>query len=163
MMNSSNLNMPYLHQCLQQEVIEMTLLAELLRLEELALIDGNVEKLSQLTQDKSKLLSHIAKLEIERNAIIQKQGFSADANGMQDYFNASLPEVSAAHEWKKLLDLSEKAKESNRTNGILINRQFIRNQNALNILQQNSPTESLYSANGQSTTTSISGRRVVVG
>ena len=162
-MNSSNLYMPKLHQCLQQEVVEMTLLADLLRQEELALIDGNIEKLSKLTQDKGKLLSHIAKLEIERNAFIEKQGYSADINGMTDFFNASLPEVSASHEWKKLLILSEKAKENNRTNGILINRQFIRNQNALNILQQNSPTESLYSANGQSTTTSISGRRVVVG
>ena len=162
-MNSTNLSVPKLHQCLQQEVIEMTSLADLLKLEELALIDGNVEKLSKLTQDKTKLLSHISKLEIERKACLQKHGYSADANGMQDYFNRTLPEVSAAEEWKKLLDLSEKAKESNRTNGILINRQFIRNQNALNILQQNSPTESLYSANGQSTTNSISGRRVVVG
>lgn len=162
-MNSTNLSLPKLDQCLQQEVIEMTLLAELLRLEELALIDGNVEKLSKLTQDKSKLLSLVSKLEIERKTHLQMQGHSADANGMQDYFNKNLPEVAAAEEWKKLLDVSEKAKESNRTNGILINRQFIRNQNALNILQQNSPTESLYSANGQSTTNSISGRRVVVG
>lgn len=162
-MNSTNLSVPKLYQCLQQEVIEMTLLADLLRLEELALIDGNVEKLSKLTQEKSKLLSHISKLEIERKSYLEKHGYSADANGMQDYFNKSLPEASTAEEWKKLLEVSEKAKESNRTNGILINRQFIRNQNALNILQQNSPAEALYSASGQSTTNSISGRRVVVG
>ena len=162
-MNSPNLNAPELDQCLQQEVIEMTSLADLLRIEELALIDGNVEKLSKLTQEKGKLLSCISNLEIERKTSLQKHGYSADANGMQDYFNRTLPDVKAAEEWKKLLDVSEKAKESNRTNGILINRQFIRNQNALNILQQNSPTESLYSASGQSTINSIPGRRVVVG
>ena len=162
-MNSPDLNVPSLHQCLLQEVGAMTSMADLLRLEESALIDGNVEKLSKLTHDKSTILSHISKLEIERKAYLQKHGYSGDANDMHDYFNKTLSEVAAAEEWKKLLDLSERAKESNRTNGILINRQFIRNQNALNILQQNSPSESLYGANGQSTVNSISGRRVVVG
>lgn len=162
-MSSTNLSLPNLHQCLQQEVIAMTSLADLLRLEELTLIDGNVEKLSKLTQDKSKLISHISKLEIERKTCLEKHGYSADANGMQDYFSKTLPGITVSEDWKKLLEVSEKAKESNRTNGILINRQFIRNQNALNILQQNSPAESLYGANGQSTTNSISGRRVVIG
>ncbi len=162
-MSSTNLGTPKLHQCLQEEIFAMTSLVDLLRLEELALIDGNVEELGKLTQGKSKLLSQLSKLEIERKTSLEKQGYSADAKGMQEYFEKATSEISAAEDWKKLLDVSEKAKESNRTNGILINRQFIRNQNALNILQQNSPAESMYGANGQSTTTSISGRRVVVG
>lgn len=162
-MNSTNLSVPKLHECLREEISAMTSLADLLRLEESALIDGNVEELGKLTQSKSKLLSQLSKLEIERKTCMEKQGYSANTKGMQDYFEKAKTEISAADDWKKLLEVSEKAKESNRTNGILINRQFIRNQNALNILQQNSPAESMYGANGQSMTTSISGRRVVVG
>lgn len=162
-MSSPNLSTPKLHQCLQEEVTAMTSLAELLRLEELALIDGNVEELGILTQGKSKLISQLSKLEIERKVCLEKQGYSPDAKGMQEYFTSRSSEIAVADDWKKLLDVSEKAKECNRTNGILINRQFIRNQNALSILQQNSPSESMYGANGQSTTNSISGRRVVVG
>ena len=162
-MSSTNLSTPNLHQCLQEEVIAMTSLADLLSLEELALIDGNVEELSKLTQSKGKLISQLSKLEIERKAYLEKQGYSSDAKGMQDYFEKTSSEISVVNNWKNLLDVSEKAKECNRTNGILINRQFIRNQNALSILQQTSPAESMYGANGQSTTNSISGRRVVVG
>lgn len=162
-MNSTNLSTPKLHQCLQEEITAMTSLADLLRLEESALVDGNVEELGKLTQSKSKLISQLSKLEAERKSYLEKQGYSTDAKGMQEYFKKTTSEISAADDWKKLLDISEKAKECNRVNGILINRQFIRNQNALSILQQNSPTESMYGANGQSTTNSISGRRVVVG
>jgi flagella synthesis protein FlgN len=162
-MNSTSLNSPKLHQCLQEEIIAMTSLASLLSLEELALIDGNVEELSKLTQNKGKLISQLSKLEIERKACLEKQGYSSDAKGMQEYIEKTSSEISAEKDWKTLLDVSEKAKERNRTNGILINRQFIRNQNALSILQQTSPAESMYGANGQSTTNSISGRRVVVG
>jgi flagella synthesis protein FlgN len=162
-MSSSNLSAPKLHQCLKEEVVAMTSLADLLRLEEAALIDGNVDELSKLTQTKGKLLSHLAKLEIERKVDLEKWGYSSDVNGMQLYFDENHSEISAAAEWQILLQISEKAKENNRTNGILINRQFIRNQNALNTLQKNSPAEAMYSANGQSTMHSTSGRRVVVG
>jgi flagella synthesis protein FlgN len=162
-MSSTTLSALTLHQCLQAEIIAMTSLADILRLEELALIDGNVEELGKLTQGKSKLISTLAKMEIERKDDLEKQGYSTDAKGMQDYFDKNPSEVSASSDWKKLLEVSEKAKESNRTNGLLINRQFIRNQNALNILQQKSPSESMYGADGQSTSNSTSGRRVVVG
>lgn len=162
-MSSTNLSTSKLHQCLQEEIIAMTSLTDVLRLEELALIDGNVDELSKLTQSKSQLISQLSKLEIDRKLQLEKHGCSTDAKGMQAYFERSASEISAAEVWKKLLDVSEKAKESNRTNGLLINRQFIRNQNTLNILQQNSPAESMYGANGQSTTNSNSVRRVVVG
>jgi flagella synthesis protein FlgN len=162
-MNSTNLGVLTLHQCLQQEIIAMTSLADLLRLEELALIDGDVDELSKLTQSKGKLISHLSRLEIDRKRHLEKHGCSIDSKGMQVYFEKFTSEISTEEDWKRLLDVSEKAKESNRTNGLLINRQFIRNQNTLNILQQNSPAESMYGANGQSTTNLISARRVVVG
>lgn len=141
----------------------MASLADVLKLEEVSLIDGDVEELSKLTQDKSKLVTQLSRLENERKVCLSQQGYSSDAKGMQDYFAKATSAETALKDWEKLLQLSEQAKESNRTNGVLINRQFIRNQSALNILQQNSPAESMYGPNGQSTNNPASGRRVVVG
>jgi len=162
-MNSTNLSLPKLHQCLQEEILAITSLANLLRLEEAALIEGNVEEVSRLTQDKSALVSQLSTLENERKFCLSQQGYSSDTKGMQDYFSNSAIEFSAVEDWQTLLDLSAQAKEANRINGILINRQFIRNQSVLNILQQNSPAESMYGPNGQATNNSASGRRVVAG
>jgi flagellar biosynthesis protein FlgN len=161
-MSATNLSVPKLHQCLQEELAAMTVLANILKFEELALIDGNIEELSKLTQDKSKLLSDLTKLENERKSCLGQNGYSSDVEGMKNYFANNSSVITTAQDWAKLLQLSEQAKESNRINGILINRQFIRNQSALNILQQNSPAESLYGPNGQSTNNPAAGRRVVI-
>lgn len=162
-MSSTSLSVPKLHQYLQNEISAMISLANVLKFEELALIDGNVEELSKLTQDKSKLISDLTKLEHERKVWLGQNGYSSDVEGMQNYFANAVSETTGAEDWTKLLLLSEQAKENNRTNGILINRQFIRNQSALNILQQKSPAESMYGPNGQSTNNTAAGRRVVIG
>lgn len=162
-MSTANFSLPKLHTCLQDEIDAMTTLAELLKAEEAALVDGNVSELSRLTQDKSQLIMQLSKLENERKACLIQQGYSSDAKGMQDYFLKAATELSAAKDWEKLLHISEQAKEINRTNGVLINRQFNRNQSALNILQQNHPTGTMYGPNGQATNGSASGRGFIAG
>ena len=51
-MSSTNKHLPKLHQCLHDELTAMSSLSEVLKLEEGALIDGNVEKLNKLTIEK---------------------------------------------------------------------------------------------------------------
>lgn len=160
-MSSTNKHLPKLHQCLHDELTAMSSLTEVLKLEEGALIDGNVEKLNKLTIEKSKLIADISTLENERKICLEQQGYSSDAKGMQDYFAKYPSETAATNDWATLLQISEKAKECNRTNGLLINRQFVRNQSALNALQQKSPAESMYGPTGHSTNNATSGRRVI--
>lgn len=162
-MSPANFSLPKLHSCLQDEIHAMTALAELLKTEEAALVDGNVNELSRLTQEKSQLIMQLSNLENDRKACLGQHGYSSDAKGMQDYFLKVPAESTAAKDWEKLLQISEQAKEINRTNGVLINRQFNRNQSALNILQQNHATGAMYGPNGQATNSGSSGRGFIAG
>lgn len=141
----------------------MLSLAQLLKTEQVSLVNGDVEKLGELTQEKSRRITLLTELEKKRNTYLSQLGYSSDAKGMQDYLSHPSTEVSAAEYWTHLLQISEQAKENNRANGILINRQLTRNQSALNILQQNNPAGSMYGPNGQSTNNTSSGRGFVIG
>lgn len=162
-MGLANFSLQRLDECLQEEIQAMTSLAKILKLEETALVDGDVAKLSHLTQEKSQVIIHLSKLEVERKTCLDQHGYASDTKGMKDYISSSESRKTALADWQQLLQLSEQAKETNRTNGILINRQFSRNQTALNILQKNNPAGSLYGPNGQSTNSPSSGRGFVVG
>lgn len=162
-MSPANFSLPQLHTCLHDEIHAMTTLAALLKTEETALVDGNVSELSRLTQEKSQLIMQLSKLENDRKACLVQHGYSSDAKGMQDYFLKAATELSAEKDWEELLHISEQAKEINRINGVLINRQFNRNQSALNILQQNHPTGAMYGPNGQATNSGASGRGFIAG
>lgn len=145
---------------LQQEISVMTQLADVLKAEQTALVDGDVAALSELTQSKSRLVANIAELEHARNQAIAAKGFADDIQGFKDYL-ASTTDTALSQAWDELLRISEAAKETNRTNGMLINRHLARNQGALNALQQNK--QPLYGPSGQSTTQANTGRGFVVG
>jgi flagella synthesis protein FlgN len=62
-----------------------------------------------------------------------------------------------------LLELAEIANEINRVNGVLINKQMVRNQNVLNILQHGNVQDgNVYGPNGQ-TASKSTGRHFVAG
>lgn len=152
-----------LHACLQEELDSMTSLASILEKEQLALIEGNVAALNELSQEKSQQLAKLSDLGKKRSFHLSTLGYPSDIKGMQAYLACPSTETAILDNWKQLLYISETAKENNRANGILINRQLKKNQGALNILQQNSPDDLLYGANGQSKNNTASGRSVIVG
>lgn len=162
-MNLSSAKLLQLNQCLKDEVVEMTSLSELLKLEQAALVEARVNDLTEITKDKSALLVKVSELEKLRVSSLKDLGFLSDMSGMQALLEQVPTEVETSNYWKTLLAISEQAQENNRTNGILINRQFTRNQSALNILQQNNPAGSMYGPNGQSTVKNMPGRGVVAG
>ncbi|MCU6433215.1 flagellar protein FlgN [Undibacterium sp. Jales W-56] len=162
-MNLSSAKLPQLDQCLQNELSAMTSLSEILKLEQAALIEGHVNDLNELTKRKGQSIAQVAELEKIRSTHLEEMGFSTGLAGI----NALLVQVPSAtmiaDAWTQLLAASEKAKEINRTNGILINRQLTRNQGALNILQQNNPAGAMYGPNGQAKIQNITGRGLVIG
>jgi flagella synthesis protein FlgN len=162
-MSQTNLYPSKLHQCLLEELSAMSFLADLLKTEETALIAGDVATLSNLTQAKSQQLAALSSLEKKRQIYLDHLGFSIDAKGMQDYLATDKADSLTSESWEKLLQISAAAKENNRTNGILINRQITKNQGALNVLQQNNPAGAMYGPNGQSTNKTSSGRGFIIG
>jgi flagellar biosynthesis protein FlgN len=151
---------PDLHTILQQEIVVMTQLDDVLKSEQAALISGNTNALAESTQTKSRVIAIVAELENVRNKRIAQLGFSDDVQGFKDYLQTNNDE-RLPQAWNALLQISESAKETNRTNGLLINRHLTKTQTALNALQQNNQT--LYGPSGQSTVKAQNPRGLVIG
>jgi flagella synthesis protein FlgN len=126
-------------------------LAELLKKEQSALVESDVSSLNEYIQSKGQLVSKMSELERKRNTCLVELGYKADVEGMRAYLQHAGSVGSLASYWEKLLQISQQAKEDNRTNGTLINRRLSINQATLNVLQQNNPAGSMYGPNGQST------------
>ena len=148
-----------IQECLQEEVITMSSLADLLKKEQVALIESDIVQLNDYTQSKGQLVVRMSELEKKRNRALGELGFNADLAGMQAYLQQATQTEESARNWNTLLQLSLQAKEDNRNNGLLINRRLSLNQATLNVLQQNNnQAGSLYGPNGQSTIKSTPGK-----
>ncbi|MDE2430727.1 MAG: flagellar protein FlgN [Burkholderiales bacterium] len=160
-MNQASNSIAAIRQCLNEEIAAMTTLAALLKDEQTVLVNSDINLLSEHTLNKGQLISKISDLEKKRQSVLADLGFKADAEGMRAYLQAvDAREISA--QWENLLGISSQAKEDNRTNGLLINRRLSQNQGALNVLQQNNQSASLYGPNGQSMVKKAQGKGVVV-
>jgi flagella synthesis protein FlgN len=149
-----------MQQCLEQEIQAMNLLTNLLQQEQAVLVEGRVEDLQPITLQKNQMVADVSVLETVRNRHLGSLGFSGDAAGMQAYLQRQPSDGSVNRSWSELRSIAESAKECNRTNGILINKQINFTQSALGILQQGQgdATGSFYGPNGQSTVGKFSGR-----
>ncbi|MFZ6800286.1 flagella synthesis protein FlgN [Undibacterium sp. Di24W] len=162
-MNDGLTNSRKLQQFLDDEVVLMRSLDQLLMEEQAVLTDNEAEKLGTITPEKNNVLMQIIELEKNRNLFLTSVGYTPDAKGMQDFFSAPTNDAKIEETWKLLLSISSEAQEKNRTNGLLISRQLSRNQSALNVLQQNNQTGSMYGADGQSKNSPSAGRGIVAG
>jgi len=150
-------------QLITTEVQLMTSLLDVLQLEEQTLVDNNAEKLEQVTSQKNLVLGDIIAIEKQRNQLLSQLGYSIDSEGIKSFLDTTTSTPSVEQSWNTLLELSAKAKENNRTNGLLIGRQMARNQSALNTLQQSDQTGGVYGADGQARSNLGSGRGIIAG
>lgn len=137
-------------------------LLQLLRQEQAALVDGDVERMSTLTDDKAKSASRMAQLAKSRHELLASAGFAPTEAGMQEWLTSVHATAADKTAWDALLAVAANANELNRINGLLIGQHMARNQVALNILQGNADSGGIYGPNGQSAN-KIGGRRLVVG
>ena len=139
-------------------------LVELMKQEQQLLVAADADALGELTPRKVALVQELAQLSRERHGALGGAGFMASEAGMAPWLAAQGDEAARAA-WAQLLALTAEAKELNRVNGMLINRQMAHNQTVLNALR--TPTAgaadaTLYGAKGQ-TFGSAPSRRFVVG
>lgn len=147
-------------QCVKDETLAMTALATLLKSEQDALVDDNLHTLNEVVASKTELVRKINELERLRLSCLSNAGYEQTADGMEQHLNASPAEARLA--WQELLSISEKAKEFNHTNGLLISRKLSQNQAALGVFQQGSATAALYGPNGQSSIQAMPVKGVIV-
>ncbi|MNS06981.1 FlgN protein [compost metagenome] len=137
-------------------------LTQLLQLEQEHLIAANVEGITAVTEEKGQLATRMAELAKWRHNALAAAGFEPTESSMKLWLeSAQSPTASKA--WQELVELAEAAKELNRVNGILINKQMVRNQTVLNILQHGTEQgNNVYGPNGQTASKSV-GRHIVTG
>lgn len=136
-------------------------LLDLMKQEQACLIDANVEGIKQLTEQKTKLVQMAADLAKQRHAALEKAGFAAAEASMPAWL-ATIQKQDVVQAWEELLTITRNAKEINRLNGILINKQLANTQNALQALHTPTHGTNFYGPSGHSATPANT-RRLVVG
>jgi flagella synthesis protein FlgN len=148
---------------LREEQQLITSLVDLMKQEQQFLVNADSEGLARLTPRKSSMVQQMALLGRQRHQALGEAGFAARDAGMDDWL-ASSKDEDARGLWLALLERTCEAKELNRVNGMLINKQMTNTQNVLNALftPAGGSGAGVYGPSGQ---TSVSGpsRRYVVG
>lgn len=137
-------------------------LLQLLRQEQEALINADIEGLTKVTEEKNKAVVRMSELAQRRHRALAGAGFDASESGMENWLKSPAVNAATSQSWKELLTVVREAKELNRTNGMLIGQHVARNQAALNILQGTPQAGNMYGPDGQSAGKTTS-RKLVIG
>jgi flagella synthesis protein FlgN len=148
---------------LRDEQRLITSLVELMKQEQQFLISADSDGLDTLTPQKSALVQQMAALARQRHQALGAAGFAAGEDGMEPWL-AACRDGAARTLWLDLLERTRAAKELNRVNGMLINKQMTNTQVVLNAMR--TPAGGLdagfYGPSGQTTGGGPS-RRYVIG
>ena len=150
---------------LDQELEAARQLQQVLKQEQALLIAASIDGLGASTEQKALLIARMAELANTRLNALARAGLAPEESSMQQWLDrlpaGSNARAAAQARWDELLQLMQVAKETNRTNGLLIGTHMSRNQSALQVLQGNQGAE-IYGRDGQ-TSVQSSRRSLVVG
>ncbi|MBC7683956.1 MAG: flagellar protein FlgN [Bdellovibrionales bacterium] len=149
------------HSTLQDELKLIVCLIDLMKQEQQCLVAADTDALETLTPLKTQLVEQLAQLASRRHAALASDGFAASEVGMESWLNRmGNPGVRAA--WQQLLGKTGDAKELNRVNGMLINKQLSNNHALINAMRApaNAADTAFYGPSGQ--TTAATGKRGLV-
>lgn len=145
-----------------QEQQHLGSLIELMKQEQQLLVTADADGLAETTPHKNALLQALADLSAQRHMALAAAGCEASEAGMEPWLAVGgTPEARA--QWDALLALAREAKELNRVNGMLINKQLAHNQGVLNALRMPAGAEAggVYGARGQALGSGPSKRYVI--
>lgn len=128
------------------------LLALLVR-EQSGLVMIDIDTIEAILEEKSVLLQRMNEVATNRYQALSNNGFAPSEAGMLAWL-AQLAKPSMNTLWDSFQKTLAQAKETNRLNGMLINKHFNRNQQLLNHLQGNVSSGSVYGRDGQAKTQS---------
>ncbi|HOY69883.1 MAG TPA: flagellar protein FlgN [Methylotenera sp.] len=127
-----------------------SLLEELL-LEQSALVRGDIELVESIIDRKFTLLQQLSSVAKNRYEVLANNGFEANESGMVAWIKLQA-DTNMQKAWDRFQMELARTKETNRLNGVLINKHFNRNQQLLNHLQGKQDSASVYGKNGQAKT-----------
>ena len=112
----------------------MSSMLTLLKKEQASLVDAHADGVAEVTQEKSDVVAQLGALALQRHAALASAGFDAAESGMEPWLEAKGNADDRAT-WDQLLDITRRAKELNRVNGMLVARQLAHNQTVLNAMR----------------------------
>lgn len=146
---------------LPEEQQSMQQMLDLLQQEQAYLMKAEIEHLEALSEQKSLLVGRLSHLATQRHSALAEAGFASREEGMDAWLASGAPPDGAAEAWSTLLKLTREAKETNRLNGLLLNKHMAYTQGALNSLRPAPQAGKLYGPSGQTFGSSGSGRVVI--
>lgn len=142
-----------LHNILQAEQTAADQLLAMLKYERGALTKSDVDTMVDLTAKKQPLVVHLEQLGRQREALLQKEGFSEGKEGLAAFIaNQTEQHSRLLGNMVSALKITAKAcREHNQVNGgiVNVNRQYL--QQAMNILRGRDMTPSAYGPGGEYT------------
>ena len=145
-----------------QERQHVSSLIELMKQEQQLLVAADADGLAELTPRKNALLQALAELSAQRHVALLAAGCEGTEAGMEPWLAVG-GSLEARTQWEALLELAREAKELNRVNGMLINKQLAHTQGSLNALRGPAAgAAGVYGKSGQTVATGPS-RRFVAG
>ena len=148
---------------LRDEQRLITSLVELMKQEQQFLVKADSGGLETITAQKSAMVQQMAVLAGQRHLALGAAGFAAGEAGMEPWL-AACRDIDAGALWRDLLERTRAAKELNRVNGMLINKQMTHTQVVLSAMRTpaGGVDAGVYGPSGQAATSGPS-RRYVVG
>ena len=143
---------PALVALLAEEVRAVEEFSALLKQEEAALVEANLDPLLALAERKGEFTARLNQLVEQRHTILKTGGFPAGKDGMAKWIAALDKNGQAAKLWTRLLALASEASTQNGINGKLITLHFQHNQRALTALMSAANMATTYGADGQQKT-----------
>jgi flagella synthesis protein FlgN len=104
------------------------------------------EMLTPIVEKKTELVGKLASLEKMRDVQLAEMGLPAGRSGIE---LAARKDPKLAEQWSLLQQSVERARRSNKTNGVLIRTRMEYNQRALDVLQVRPAKPSLYGPDGR--------------
>lgn len=132
---------------------------QLLEREQKSLITNSVSEIELIVAEKAMLLQQINEVAKKRYALLAKHHFEANENGMVAWVIEQV-DAKLKKRWDTFQQLLFKAKETNRLNGMLINKHFNRNRQILQGLQNAFKSNEVYGQNGQTKSSSSIRNRI---
>lgn len=134
---------------LQAEIEALHQFITILESEQDALTEGNIDKLYEISRQKSEQVIRLSQLSASH---FSNQNIANDTpEEIALIFQKADPDGKFAltQRWEKLSALANEAKHLNQLNGVMIETQLKHNQQALSILQEAAMQNSLYGPDGQ--------------
>lgn len=138
-----------LQRTLESEALAVERFVALLRDERQLLVEGQVDQIGDLLEEKNRLASQLAQLAEQRSRLLAIDGRTADRQSIAAWFAAHPAEAEASACWSRLLSLAGEARDLNQLNGELIRLRLQHNAEALRVLGAGVALD-LYDRDGQS-------------